>query len=293
MKRTIFSTLSLALLALTVTGCTKEDDGSSGSSSSASSATANTKPFTTDCGTVIDSALVNPVKKNDGILGKVSVAGPNLLVMTTEKDGDFLVKLHSLGIPYSDTEQAGAERLLEDLAKEDAYFFKASEECTTSLEQGQTGYIGQIFTASGKSYSETLLKKAYGKTSGDPCGGSLLTSCYRALQDDAEASTAGELEAFLWKPVSDSNGKLAIHSSPSDTVIKIGSETGTTQGGGNGYAQLARFSKPGCAYGKNVQVKVYNSKGASYRINGNDYLTIPDGCGRYCLKNGAIAACPK
>jgi hypothetical protein len=291
MKRAIFSTFCLTILAFAATGCTTEDDGSS--SSTSSSATATTNPFTTDCSTVIDGSLVNPVKKKDGILGKVSVAGPNLLVMTTEKDGDFLVKLHSLGVPYNDAEQAGAERLLEDLAKEDAYFFKASDDCTTSVGQGQTGYIGQLFTTSGKSYSETLLKKAYGKTSGDPCSGSLLTTCYRALQEDAEASTAGELEAFLWKPVSDSNGKLAIHSSPSDTIIKIGGETGTTQGGGNGYAQLGRFSKPGCAYGKNIQVKAYNSKGAPYRINGNDYLTIPDGCGRYCLKNGAIVACPK
>jgi hypothetical protein len=291
MNRTLLSTFCLSLLATTVVGCTKEDSDSSGSSSS--SASSSTTPFRTDCGTVIDNALVNPVKTKNGILGKVTVAGPNLLVMTTENDGEFLVKLQSLGVPYGDAEQSGSESMLENLAKEDAYFFKASDDCTTSVGQGQTGFIGQLFTASGKSYSETLLNNGYGKTSGDPCGGSLLTSCYRALQEDAESKTAGELEAFLWKPVSDSNGKLAIHSSPSDTTVIIGGETGTTQGGGNGYAQLGRFSKPGCGYGKNVRVTVVNSKGVPYRINGQDFLTVPDGCGRYCLKGGAIVPCPK
>lgn len=290
MKRALLATLSLSLLAASFTGCVKEDDGSD---SSSSSSTATTKPFQTDCGTVIDNALANPVKTKDGMFGKVTVAGPNLLVMTTKDDGEFLVKLHSLGVPYNDAEQAGAERLLGELATEDAYFFMASPECTTSIGQGQTGYIGQLFTAGGKSYSETLLNNGYGKSSGDPCGGSLISSCYRALEEDAASKTAGELEAFLWKPVSDSNGKLAVHSSPSDTSVIISGETGTTQGGGNGYAQLSRFSKAGCGYGKNVRVTVVNSKGVPYRINGQDFLTVPDGCGRYCLKGGSIVPCPK
>ena len=70
--------------------------------------------------------------------------------------------------------------------------------------------------------------------------------------------------------------------------------TGTNQGPGNGYGSLARFSQPGCAYGANVQVKVIDERtGAAYTFNGSDTITIPNGCNRYCIKEGAIALCPK
>lgn len=214
-------------------------------------------------------------------------------MMTTTDSKKFLVKLHSIDAPYGDAERSGAERLLQDLAQGDAYFFSASSSCSAQVASGATGFLGQIFTASGKSYSESLLNAAYARVDSDPCGGDLLTSCYNAIEEDATSKTAGELEEFLWKPVSDSNGKLAVHSSPSDTLIVIGGETGKVQGGGNGYAELSRFSKPGCAYGSNVRVQVTNSDGVPYRINGKDYLTIPNGCGRYCLRGGEIVSCPK
>jgi hypothetical protein len=282
--------LSLALiLSLTFTsGCvkTEEDSGSSDSSE------AKVEPFLTDCGTVSNASLKNPVDPKGGMRGNVTVAGPNLLIMTPTTGGPILIKFHTLGVPYNQALQNGAKKALQELAKEEAVFFPASTSCTTSISTS-TGMVGQVFTASGKSYSETLLNQGYGRVESDGCDASLIYSCYQALEEKAAQSFAGEVEAFLWKPVSDSNGKLAIHSTPADTVVTVNGETGQDFSGGNGYANLTRFSKPGCSYGKNVTVKLTNTNGVPYRVNGKTIITIPDGCQRYCLKNGALAVCPK
>jgi hypothetical protein len=289
MKTSTLFTLSLVATIFCATGCVKKEDESS---SSTSDANTTMKPFHTDCGTVMNGSLENPVDPKGGIKGKVTVAGGNLLIMKPEKGGDILIKLHAIGAPYNDAIRSGAERTLKELAKEDAILFPAGESCTTRVESA-TGSVGQVFTASGKSYSETLLAQGYGRLESDGCDASLISSCYGAIVEDAAEQYAGEVEELLWKPVSDSNGKLAIHSSPADTVITVNGEMGQDFGGGNGYANLTRFSKPGCSYGKNVTVKLTNTKGAPYRLNGKTSITIPDGCQRYCVKNGAIALCPK
>jgi hypothetical protein len=83
-----------------------------------------------------------------------------------------------------------------------------------------------------------------------------------------------------WKPLSDSTGKLAIHTSPYDTIVIVNGETGTNQGPGNGYGSLARFNKPGCAYGA-ATVRVVNERGAAYMFNGQSEIKIADGCSRW------------
>jgi len=291
MKTQTLLSLSLVLSLIVTAGCVKKEEEYSNSGETTPSQSA-TKPFETDCGTVIDASLKNPVDPKRGVRGRVTVAGPNLLVMSPTTGGPILIKFHALGVPYNQAIQNGAKRTLQELAKEEAVFFPASKLCTTTIETS-TGMIGQVFTASGKSYSETLINQGYGRVEGDGCDASLISSCYSALQEEAARNFAGEVEAFLWKPISDSNGKLAIHSTPADTVVTVNGETGQDFGGGNGYANLTRFSKPGCSYGKNVTVKLTNSSGAPYRVNGQTTITIPDGCQRYCLKNGALALCPK
>lgn len=274
--------------SLTLIGCVKKDDGSSDSSQG----TSTSKPFHTDCGTVVNSSLKNPVDPKGGTKGTVTVVGGNLLIMKPEKGGEILIKLHALGAPYSQSIQDASRRSLNELAKEPAVFFPAGKQCTTQIDSA-TGTVGQVFTASGKSYSEKLLNEGYGRVESDGCDASLIYSCYEALAEEAARNYAGEVEAFLWKPVSDSNGKLAIHATPADTVITVNGETGQDFSGGNGYANLARFSKPGCSYGKNVTVKLTNSKGAPYRFAGKTSITIPDGCQRYCIRNGSLVSCPK
>ncbi|MEY4669301.1 MAG: hypothetical protein RL518_2000 [Pseudomonadota bacterium] len=292
MKTKTLLTLSLLATLMLSSGCVKKEDDDSTDSNAGNSSESTMQPFHTDCGTVSNGSLDNPVEAKGGIKGKVTVTGANLLIMTPTTGGPILIKLHALGVPYNQALQNGAKRTLEELAKEEAIFFPASESCTTTISTS-TGMVGQVFTASGKSYSETLINQGYGRVEGDGCDASLIYSCYYALQEQAAQNFAGELEAFLWKPISDSNGKLAIHATPGDTVITVNGETGQDFSGGNGYANLARFSKPGCSYGKNVTVKITNSQGAPYRVNGKTSLTIPDGCQRYCLKNGQLALCPK
>jgi len=289
MKAQTLRALSLALLLTLATGCVKKDDGSS---SDGDSSQATLKPFHTDCGTVNNSSLDNPVDPKGGIKGKVTVSGANLLIMKPTTGGPILVKLHALGVPYNQALEDGAKRILGELAKEDAIFFPASKTCTTTISTS-TAMVGQIFTASGKSYSETLINQGYGRVESDGCDATQIYTCYNALQEQAAQNFAGEIEAFLWKPISDNDGKLAIHSTPEDTVVVVNGETGRDFSGGNGYANLTRFSKPGCSYGKNVTVKLTNSKGVPYRMNGKTTITIPDGCQRYCLKNGELALCPK
>lgn len=282
-KRSLLAALNLAI-SLSILGCVKEDDTSSSESS--------TKPFRTDCGTVSNSSLENPANAKDGVRGTVKVIGANLLIMKPETGGDILVKLHAIGAPSSQSIQTAAQRVLSELAKEPAVFFPAGKTCTTRVDSA-TGTVGQLFTASGKSYSERLLNEGYGRVESDGCDSSLIYSCYEALAEEASKNNAGEVEAFLWKPVSDSNGKLAIHATPADTVISVNGETGQDFSGGNGYANLARFSKPGCSYGKNVTIKLTNSKGVPYRFAGKSSITVPDGCQRYCIRNGSLVSCPK
>jgi len=288
MRLSSLLTLSVILIGALTSGCTRPQDGPS----TPSSAESKLAPFETDCGVVMNASVENPVKPKGGIRGRVTVAGGDLLMMNPEKGGAILIKLQGIQAPYSEAIRNAAERKMGELAREDAIFFPAAKDCTTTIS-GSVGAIGQVFSAGGVSYSESLLKDGYASVEGDACEASLITPCYEALVEDFQSKYAGELEAFLWKPISDSNGRLAIHTSPYDTVVEIGTETGTNSGPGNGYGSLARFSKPGCSYGGNVSVRVLNDKGLPYRFNGETSITIPNGCQRYCIKGGALALCPK
>lgn len=86
-------------------------------------------------------------------------------------------------------------------------------------------------------------------------------------------------DGFLWKPISDSTGLLAIHvpaeftGNVKEIVVKdptgVPIETGRYGGVGNGGRYLARFSKPGRAYPKNAIVSVVLEAGCTvnYRID--------------------------
>lgn len=66
----------------------------------------------------------------------------------------------------------------------------------------------------------------------------------------------GFLQGFLWKPVSDSTGKLAIlyPASIGKGTVYVNGEAGSYGGRGNGDREHYRFSKPGAAYGNDVNV---------------------------------------
>jgi hypothetical protein len=218
--------------------------------------------------------------------------------------GRTLVKLHGITAVTADNQVKAALGLMERLAAQgDAYVFRAEPGCTTSLSGGEQeeGIVAQVFSADGTNFGESLLKAGLAiADTDDVCKGFLIGSCYQALQKvragggDGRGSQSGtgEITQFLWKPISDSNGKLAVHVSPAGTVV-VNGETGTMQGSGNGYAELGRFSKPGCAYGAGARVQVLDGGGVPLTLNGSDTIAIPNGCNRYCLEGGQVVQCVK
>jgi hypothetical protein len=282
----------LLLISLIITSCTKpgEDNDKSASNQPGSG---SKSAFQTNCGTIVGGKMQNPPSPSDGFSSPIRVLGSNL-VSVTLSTGPLLVKLHGLGSLSDPTRAAAARAELEALAaRGNGIFIPADSECSSALGNSSTGALGQIFTSTGTSFSETLVTKGLATITSDPCGGSELVTCYRALSDEARKKFAGELTRLLWKPVSDSNGKLAIHTGPFGTSVKVNGELGTNQGGGNGYGSLARFSKPGCGYGANISVEVTNTEGAAYTFKGSTTITIPSGCQRFCLENGNLEACAK
>ena len=287
MKNSSIKSILLASALLFSSGCTKDD----GDDSSANPSDPGT--FRTSCGTVYKGARQDSVARSEASKGTVRVLGNNLLIFTSATETKLL-KLHNLGIISQDAKASAAKSRLNALAAQgEVFFYQASKDCSVQLESGGTGVLGQLFSAKGTNFSEDLILSGLASIEKDPCSGELLSSCYIALADATEETIADEVGEFLWKPVSDSNGRLAVHTGPSGTTVIVNGETGTNQGGGNGFGSLARFSKAGCAYGANVRVQVVNSEGAAYTLNGSTTITIPNGCNRYCIKNGAIALCPK
>lgn len=288
------SAYKLALiLAITCTAACTQPGEENQKSAGGGGAAIPSGAFSTNCGTVVNGKLRNPPSPSDGFKSPVKVLGPNLLSINLPT-GPLMVKLHNLGAPSNNAKASAAMRTLEDLATgEEGIFIPADSECSSALGSKTSGALGQVFTASGRSYSEALIARGQSQVSTDPCGGSLLKTCYEALEEDTAEKVAGEIGKLLWKPVSDSTGKLAVHSAPYGASVKVNGELGVDQGAGNGYGSLARFSKPGCAYGNNVQVQVFNSKGAAYTFNGATTITIPSGCSRTCLVGGTIAQCSK
>ncbi len=95
-------------------------------------------------------------------------------------------------------------------------------------------------------------------------------------------SPYSDLTHFLWKPVSESNGKLVILTNPTTSLVVDG-ETLSDNGPSNGRCTTSRASKSGCSFGEDVLVAVTSL--AEFRI-----IRIPNGCQRYeCLSS--LTAC--
>jgi hypothetical protein len=290
----LWRTISCLALLTLLSACTKTGEDEQGSpTTGGGSGPKVSGAFATNCGTVVNGKLKNPASAGDGFRSPIKVMGANLLSITLPT-GPLMVKLHGLSAPSSSSKASAAQSTLEGLAAlEDGIFIPADSDCTARLGNGSQGAFGQVFTASGRSYSELLVEQGLAQVSSDACGGELLTPCYKALQENSDKKVAGEIGRLLWKPISDSTGKLAVHTGPFGVTVKVSGEEGKAQGGGNGYGDLARFSKPGCGYGANVQVQVFNSQGAAYTFNGSTTITIPNGCQRYCIEGKTLAPCAK
>jgi hypothetical protein len=298
MRHNKFFSLFLAgVLLVAAVGCTKDDSGEDDSGDSGDPPASIT--LRTSCGTVFKARLENPPEEDDAERGTVRYVGPNLVAMQ-RKRGEQLIKIHGLDVPFSAEARAGSQSLISSLSSEgEVHFFPAEPDCTTMLEDGTEGIVGHLFSSTGKSFAEQLLKRGFGQPATDVCQGALISSCYRALAEDAITPTptpppfegpATPAGFILWKPVSDNDGRLAVHSVPFGTSVIVDGETGTNRGPGNGYGSLARFRKSGCSYGRNVKVALVLSGGSRHQFKDKDHAVIPDGCKRYVIdENGKVS----
>ncbi|MCB0318155.1 MAG: hypothetical protein KDD56_05315 [Bdellovibrionales bacterium] len=275
------------------------------------------RDITSDCGIVQKGKLVNPVKAENGTPVTIEqIIGVDIASVRNDNTGEsMLVKFHSLEageVPAA--KQFEGRAMLEQEFGRLALFYKADDDCELELEGGEKARIGQLVKREdGESFNEALLKGGYAiaDNGNSVCGGDFLKTCYQALEetpaqqqatiedneddetsindliellqelDESSSNFSGGGSAanqFLWKPVSESNGKLVIlHQrgiGVKATIVyksggKVRTDTGSDSGPSNGYDATIRFSKRGCDYGKNIKVN----------IGGKTY-SVKDGCNR-------------
>jgi len=94
---------------------------------------------------------------------------------------------------------------------------------------------------------------------------------------------------FLWKPKADNGGNLVVLTPSGLRVdsVRVGIEKAVNMSIGNGWRPHWRFSRPGSAYGSNVQVVLSIAGGGAHVV------TVPNGGARYqtaSLPKGSTAA---
>jgi len=286
-KLTIF-----ALLALSLCACTKSSSGDGSDDNESPPDRGDEIGARLNCGAVVNGKVINPVNIQDGEAVRIDQAGDsNAVIVTTATGGKILVKLHGISNDPVDLRN-NAVSFIDRYSGNNALFVKAGSNCSATVTGGGSAQLGQLVTSSGASIAEDLVRTGFANSgSGDGCGSELVAPCLKALQE-SDPVTAGELNSFLWKPQADSDGNLAVHTGPSGTTVTINGEVGINQGAGNGYGSLARFSKPGCAYGS-PRITVRASNGLAYTVGGQTSFSVPAPCGRHCLIGELVIACAK
>lgn len=291
----ILSRFFLSILFVAVIGCTKsgvdeEQDASSGGGNAPVA-----DGSTLLCGVVDGGRVVNSVDSISGPLVVLSqVISPSLIgvrLVGVPGSGDLLIKLQ--GVADRDATREGAIRLLGRLIGRQATLVRPGESCPVIAPGGGRGELGALITSDGSSVSEVLIASGLVNVAqADGCSGALLTGCLNSLLG-VDQVTAGELESFLWKPISESDGKLAIHTGPFGTNVVVNGELGTNKGPGNGFGSLARFRQVGCAYGR-ASIQVTDARtGVPYTFQGQTSFSILDPCQRNCIEGGRMVFCPK
>ncbi len=246
----------------------------------------------TSCGAVADGKYINPVRSTDGVGVFLNTApAHNVVILGDNLGRTKLVRLHGLSADGGDKQNQAIE-YVQNFGGQSLIYVSAG--CTESLPDGTQVEVGSVLNSSGESVAEALVSTGLVRANtNDSCGGADLGRCLEAMSE-TNPITAGELDRFLWKPVSDSDGRLAVHTGPYGTTVIVNGERGENKGGGNGYGSLARFSRAGCGYGgATVQVLAYD--GIPFTVGGRTSFTIPNPCGRYCVEGGSgqVVACSK
>ncbi len=290
--------LQKAFLALTtvafVAGC-----GSSGGSDSGSAPNQDHKAFfastadTTDypiksvCGAVIEEQLQQPIPLEN--LEEVTVQPLTLdRAIITRTEGEFaglpqIIKLQGIIANPDPTLYAKGMELMTVGSTPYAYFVSAGNNCIIQTADGGSALLGQLISPDGYSFSEVERYYNTALPSVDVCGGEVLAQCYNAIGIPTtlteEDRSPFEIDIYLWKPASDSDGNLVILTDVYDVTVSVGGEVGQGIGPSNGYGSTSRFTKPGCAYGS-ATVEFRDSNGKRiYTKDGQASLTGA-GCSR-------------
>ena len=295
-RRLIVSLLVAAAIVFTGCGSGSSDDDSDDGFDAGDVDGGEKGPglsFTTNCGTVQNGVLVNPVDSSSGFLASSVTAITSSLFVLNGPQGPQLVKL--LGLSIVDGDTGPARDVAISHVSGGAYFFPASPTCSFTAPGGGQGTQGQLISPAGVSVAEAVINSGAStavETSGG-CGESLVGACYQALFDAAIPPippSIGEIRDFLWKPKSEGGynpGLLSILVDACDVRVLVNEDELPDFGGTNGRCTTARSTtKSGCDYGSNVRVQVLDrSTGAPYLFPGNvtEYI-IPNGCNRVEFK---------
>lgn len=276
MKKATLLLLSAALFALSCSS-----SGSGGDDS------AVVDPTT--CGTIVKGQYKNPVSDGDGeVVFFASAPKSNLLIVQNQLGQDFQVRL--LGITDEPQSKLLAARsVISSFSSEGLLFVPAG--CTDA--SAASAQIGSVFNRAGENLAERLTTNGVATANpNDICGGGQIGQCLITIAN-TDTINSGPLTSFLWKPVSDSDGNLAIHTGPFGTTVLVNGVAGRNQGPGNGYGSLARFPRPGCAYG-GARIEVLDSQGLPYTVGGKTSFSVPNPCGRFCATDGNdVVGCVK
>lgn len=280
MKRIFGLVLSMMI---SLVGCGSGGGGDSGDDGGNS---ALTKEFATECGTVRGGSVKNPISASR-VVSVVSVIDSNSIIIR-EAAGDLLVKLHGLSTTNSRNSQA--VRALQALSTGEVYFVPAGNGCTATVSGGGVATVGQLFSATGSSFSEELLKKGLAgeiELTGT-CNEEAIAQCYTTMRETNKLKSAGEITDFLWKPRAESpynEGSPVIHVNPCNATVYVNGEPLRDFGEGNGRCNTSRMFSSCGSYGSNIKVEVIDNESGLPYFNGDDpFVIVPNGCSRYEFK---------
>ena len=286
----------LAICAISVlAGCGDSGGGDSSGGGREPSGDPATRSGT-ECGLVANGGFENsPVYSDGDVVTSIQILDSNLARITSRATSR-LVKFHALGGTTSFNNTAAVKKLTALANSDTVYFFKAGN-CSAETAAG-TAEIGNLVTAGGISFSETVLQDYVGgvvETSGS-CKEGEISSCYQALyepetadnnsdQDDSsqDSSTKIQVSDFLWKPDSESGynpGGVSILLNPCDVDVYVNGTEIRQYPSGNGRCVTVRSGSPGCDFGSDVQITLKKG-GETVYFGENPSLTIPNGCERF------------
>lgn len=289
----LFLSTATLFLSMMLMSCSGGSDGEESDTSDQTGNAADAQELRSDCGVVRNGdspspVVVNPTSTAAGEQVAIAAIVDSTHVIVQRAGGQQLIKLHGVRPPASG--ESLARSTLSQLATEPAILIEVGDSCAITHADGGVGIAGYLFTLSGKSYIEEIIKAGVALTidSGDVCSAALVSPCYQALEETFKPKTLGQITDFLWKPKAESDynkGSLVIHAAPCNATVVVNGETLLDFGPGNGRCNTSRAFKPGCAFGNNVKVEIFdNESGLPYTHEGQPFITVPRGCDRFEFK---------